>query len=121
MIAIGDWALKNSSASTVTIQSATLPDVHGLTATKAWLAPIQGQTLIGVAYWPPKSPMWALRVLAAGGTIRPHHSLNLVFGFAMNSAKTAQAGGPTVTYTANGNTYTLQETFSVKLQAKACS
>jgi hypothetical protein len=120
MIAIGDWELKNGSASTVTVQSASLPGEHGLSATKAWLVPIQGQTLIGVAYWPPKSPMWPLRQPAAGAVIRPHQSVNLVFGFAKTSAKNGQAGGPLVTYTANGHTYTLQETFSVLLEAKAC-
>jgi hypothetical protein len=120
MIAIGDWELRNSSASPVTIQSANLPGQHGLTVTRAYVVPIQGRTLIGVAYWPPKSPMWALRRLAAGAVIRPHQALDLVYGLAMTSAKTGKAGGPTIIYTANGNSYTLQETFSVQLQVKSC-
>jgi hypothetical protein len=117
---MGVWGLHNNSASTVTVQSATLPGEHDLIATPGWLVPIRDETLIGTALWPPSSPMWALRKVAAGGEIGPHQTVSLVFGVAMTSARTGVAGAPVVVYTANGHSYTLRESLSVQLAAKSC-
>jgi hypothetical protein len=116
-VATGIYDLTNSGKSPVTIQSVTLPSAHGLRMTKPWLVPIYhdpktGDYLdvgAGGPYPPTTSPQWAQRKPAIRGVIRAGQDLNLVFGLTRTSAKAGKSDGPVITYSAGGNTYTVQE------------
>ena len=62
----------------------------------------------GMTYPPTNWPTWPERQAIPGAVIRPHQQLNLFFGITRTAARLVQAGAPVITYTADGNTYTLQ-------------
>jgi hypothetical protein len=112
----GLYDMENSGTSPVTVQSISLGSPHGLTMTRAWLVPILftksgGFTLIGVGlpYPPTTSEEWSERQPAKGAVIGPGQDLNLVFGLIRTTTKDGTSAGPVIVYTANGNSYTLQE------------
>lgn len=125
-VTIGLYVFQNAGTSPVTVQSVSLPsDAHGLRMTSAWLVPMyhdpkNGNTdTIGVGWpYPPSTrPMWPQRRPAVAGVVGPGQTLNLVFGLIRTSAHNGTSAGPTVVYTANGNTYTMQ--MAVSLVASA--
>jgi hypothetical protein len=110
-MALGDYDLHNSGNQNVTIISATLPGVHRLTVTRAWVVPVYHDPkngnwlLIGTAHWPPGGPQWPQRRPAIGAVIRPGHDLNLVFGLTRTSGTEGHSGGAIVTYSSGGAQY----------------
>jgi hypothetical protein len=88
--------------------------------------------LIGVGWpWPlslARGPLsgpvrwaWARRKPAGGGIIRPNQDLNLAFGLTRTTPGNAHSGGPVITYTANGRSYTVQEQTTLEITAaKSC-
>ena len=135
-ITIGIYTLDNSGTSPVTVTSVTLPAAHGLAMTKSsWLVPIYhdprngNDDTIGVtAGYPPTSkadlavnPEWRYRVPAAGATIRPGQTLNLVFGLIRTTARAGRSGGPLISYTADGMPYTVQEQTGQEIHPGTCS
>jgi hypothetical protein len=133
---VGLYPLANSGSAPVTLKSVTLGSPHGLTITRAWLTPIDGNaggggTLIGVGWpWPLSLARgwgsqavrwaWARREPAAGAVIKPREDLNLVFGLTRTIARNGYSGGPVITYTANGSTYTVREQTTLEVAAKRC-
>jgi len=132
---VGLYDLKNSGSSPVTVHSVRLGSPRGLTMTNAWLTPIYyngaEELVIGVGWpWPLSLARgsgsqavrwaWARRKPAAGAVIKPHQDLNLAFGLTRTRARNAYSGGPVITYSANGNSYTLQEKTTLEIAAKGC-
>jgi hypothetical protein len=119
----GFFLLTNTGSSPVTITSVKLSSVHGLAVTRAWLMPMYKPphgvpSGVGDGPYPPvDSPEWPNRQAVPGAVIKPHQSLNLFFGLARTTASTGRAGGPTVTYTAGRNSYTLQEAWGFVIPA----
>ena len=97
----------------------------GLTMTRAWVVPVQVRPghfeLIGaLTTWPPPaSPEWAQRQPAAGAVILPGQTLNLVVGLTMTTTQVGHSRGPVITYTADGNGYTLQEPTGLRMGGNA--
>ena len=133
-ITMGIYDLHNAGTSPVTVTSVTLPAAHGLAMTKSWLLPIYHTPghweAVGVAAdYPPVSkedvqydPEWPNRVPAAGATIRPGQDLNLVFGLTRTTVKAGRSDGPLISYTADGNSYTVQEQTALEVApGKSCS
>jgi pyrroloquinoline quinone biosynthesis protein B len=58
---------------------------------------------------------------AIGGVVGPHKTLNLVFGLARTSASDGRSDGPAITYTAGGNSYTIEEGITLLVAATSCS
>jgi len=119
----GFFLLTNTGWSPVTVTSVKVTSLHGLAMTRAWLMP-EYKPPHGVpsgvgddSYPPIISPQWPNREAVPGAVIKPHRALNLFFGLARTTAETGRAGGPTITYTAGGNTYTLQEQFGFIIPA----
>lgn len=113
-MAMGVYVLENHSPYTVTVERFTLPTIVRLTSTRAYLVPIshlprRPYELIGEAYWPPKARVWAQRRPVVGAVIKPGQTLNLVFGLTMISNHGGYTSGPTLTYTANGTSYSIEE------------
>jgi hypothetical protein len=112
--AMGIFDLHNASHSPVTITGFTLPHLHGLRVTSAWLTPIgySGKTeeLIGTARWPPiTDAVWAHRFPLIGAVIKPGRDYNLVFGLAHTGVKYGTSDGPKISYTSGGSKYTVSE------------
>jgi hypothetical protein len=129
---VGLYDLRNSGSSPVTLKHVTLASPHGLTMTRAWLTPIYHRAgrsyLVGVGWpWPlslargsgsyPVRWAWARRTPAVGAVVKPHQDLNLVFGLIRTTARNAHSGGPVITYTSDGNTYTVREQTTLKITA----
>ncbi len=119
-VTAGIFNLTNSGTTPVTITGVTLPGSHGLTMTRqVWLVPIRWDARehahinvgVGWPYPPPlkRAPQWVLREPAIGGIIRPHHTLNLVFGLTRTTAKAGKAPVPVIAYIAGGTSYTVRE------------
>jgi hypothetical protein len=111
----GSILLANNGGSTVTVASIKLPTLHGATVTQAWLMPLYkpphgSLSYVGDGYpYPPTTwPSWPQRQAIPGAVIKPHRMLNLFFGLTRTADRRVEAGSPLVTYTAGGNTYTLQ-------------
>jgi hypothetical protein len=119
----GFFVLTNTGTSPVTVTSVKLTAVHGLAMTRAWLMPGYkpprgALSFVGDEPYPPiRWPEWPNRQAIPGAVIKPHQGLNLFFGVARTTAGTGRVGGPTVTYTAGGNTYTLQEAWGFVIPA----
>jgi hypothetical protein len=128
-VTTGIYHLANAGTSAVTIQSITLPNAHGLAATRMWLLPIyrdpkNGNFLdAGAGYpYPPAftagvRAAWAKRRPAVGATIKPHQDLDLVFGLTRTTSKSGKSGGPVVAYTADGSSYTVAMKTSLMVAA----
>jgi hypothetical protein len=112
-ITMGVFWLENRSPCTVTIESFSLPTLVRLRPTRAYLVPITHTPghyqVIGEASWPPTARVWAQRHPIVGGVMKPGQSLNLVFGLTMISNRGGYSSGPTLTYTADGGSYTIEE------------
>ncbi len=65
-------------------------------------------------------PEWRNRVPAAGATIRPGQDLNLVFGLIRTTAKAGRSDGPLISYTADRNSYTVQEQTGQEIRPRTC-
>lgn len=123
----GFFLLTNTGSSPVTVTSVKVTSLHGLAITRAWLMPLYKPphgvpSGIGDEFYPPThSPEWPNRQAVPGAVIKPHQALNLFFGLARTTAETGRAGGPTITYTVGGNSYTLQEAWGFVIAAKSCS
>jgi hypothetical protein len=116
--------LYNSSTSAVTVTSVKLPPPsRGLAMTKAWLTPLWKSPSGGLNYagdpdYPPITwGAWPERQPIPGAVIKPHQELNLIFGAWRTAPRIGRTAGPVITYTASGNTYTLQEHFGFVLLA----
>lgn len=134
-ITMGIYTLDNSGTAPVTVTSVTLPAALGLAMTKSWLVPIYhdprngNYVAIGVAAdYPPIAkadtainPEWRNRVPAAGATIRPGQTLNLVFGLIRTTAKAGRSDGPLISYTADRNSYTVQEQTGQEIRPGTCN
>ncbi|HSR86114.1 MAG TPA: hypothetical protein VLM11_18205 [Streptosporangiaceae bacterium] len=113
----GMYVLDNTGTSPVTVTGVNLTSVHGLAMTKAWLVPPYkpphgALTYVGVQLYPPVTfHTWTNRQPIPGSVIKPGQGLNLLFGLTRTGPKDGHTNGPAVTYTASGNTYTLQEHF----------
>jgi hypothetical protein len=132
---MGIYTLDNSGTSPVTVTSVTLPAAHGLAMTRSWLVPIYhdprngNYVPIGVtADYPPIAkadvaidPEWRNRVPAAGATIRPGQTLNLVFGLIRTTPKVGRSDGPLISYTADRNSYTVQEQTGQEIHPGTCN
>jgi hypothetical protein len=119
---MGVYALRNDGSSPVTIHAVTLPKLVRLTLTKAYLVPIRDRTLIGEASWPPTARAWQQRRPAIGGTIKPGQTLNLVFGLTMTTSRGGYSSGPLISYSADGNAYSVQEQTALTVgQHSACA
>jgi hypothetical protein len=116
-VTTGIYDLTNGGSTNVTIKHLTLPSAHGLKVTSWWLVPIYHDPSNGNSYdvgagfpYPPtKAPEWPRREPAKGAVIRPGQDLNLVFALTRTSAPASRSAGPLITYTAGGNTYSVQE------------
>lgn len=133
---VGLYDLDNNGSSPVALKSVRLGSPRGLTMTSAWLTPIYHNgaetVLVGVSWpWPPSLSRgsgsaavrwaWVRRIPAVGAIIKPHQDLNLVFGLTRTIASNGYSGGPVVTYTANGNAYTVREATTLEITAsKSC-
>jgi hypothetical protein len=111
----GFYILDNTSTSAVTVTSVKLASSsHGLAMTTPWLIPLSksprgGSGYAGEQVYPPTSwPTWPQRQRIPGAVIKPHQELNLVLGLTRTGPQ-GHTPGPVITYTAGGNTYTLQE------------
>ncbi len=62
-------------------------------------------------------PTWPDRQAIPGAVIKSHQELNLFFGITRTAAGRVQAGAPVITYTAGGDTYTLQTHWAYVLLA----
>lgn len=122
-VADGHALLDNMSTSPVTVTSVKLISAHGLAMTAAWLIPLYkpphgSLSYVGDAVYPDtKWPTWRLRQRIPGAVIKPHQTLNLVVGLTRTAARVGLTAGPVITYTAGGNTYTLQEQFAFAITA----
>lgn len=117
----GQYTLDNTGGSPVTLTNIKLPPhAEGLAITRAaWLVPIYHDVkqnewvIVGAGVpWPPTSQqVWPERTPAIGGVIRPHQTLNLLFGLIRTtpSAGRSENAGPVITYTTGGRSYTLTE------------
>ena len=120
-VTMGFYVIKNSGTASARIRSITLPNAHGLRATRVWLAPIRKNLLLGAGFpWPPRSPVWAHRMPASGAVIKAGESLNIVFGITRTSSAPARSDGPLVVYTAQGSAYTMRNGVSFE-EAAHCS
>jgi hypothetical protein len=122
----GFFPLENTGKAAATVQRVALTKPRGMAVTtKAWLVPIWHTSghfeLIGDGFpYPPVTyPGWKHREPAIGAVIKPGRSLNLVYGI-KRTARTGTSGGPTITYTAGGNTYTLTYATSLVMKAGNC-
>jgi hypothetical protein len=111
----GSFILNNTGNSLVTVTSVKLPSPHGVTMTQAWLMPQYkpphgslSSVGDGFPYPPTRWPTWPNRQAIPGAVIKPHQALNLFFGLTRTADRRVEAGAPVITYTAGGNTYTLQ-------------
>jgi hypothetical protein len=111
----GSFILANTGTSPVTVTSVRLPSPHGVTMTPAWLMPQYKPPHGSLSYvgdgfpYPPATwPTWPDRQAIPGAVIKSHQELNLFFGITRTADRRVQAGAPVITYTADGNTYTLQ-------------
>jgi hypothetical protein len=126
-VTMGLFVLENRGSATVRIESIVLPSVHGMTMTRSsWLVPTyhdpeNGDEVAVGAGWPyppPNAPEWPHRKPAIGGTIRPGQDLSLAFGLVRTTSKAGTSAGPLITYTASGNTYSLQEKITLTVAAR---
>jgi hypothetical protein len=126
-VTTGLYDLDNAGTPPVTVQSVALPSsAHGLRMTMSWLVPIYHDPKngdfddvgVGFPYPPTTAPEWGRRRPAAGGVIKPGQTFNLVFGLTRTSARAGRSGGPVITYTAGGNSYTLSEVTSLVVAGK---
>jgi hypothetical protein len=116
-VTMGIFALTNGSNETVTVASVHLAGGEGQKmASPAFLAPIAHTTLLGAQPWPPSGAAWRERRLAAGATIPPRATTNLVFAQTRTSSHTRSAAVQ-VSYTAGGIGYTLTEAVRVLVAA----
>jgi hypothetical protein len=119
-VTMGIFALENGSNETVTVASVRLVGGKGQKMTSpAYLVPIDNTTLLGAQPWPPGGAAWKLRKLAAGRTIAPHATTNLVFAQEWTTSHTRSAAVQ-VAYTASGSSYSLTEAVQVLVTAN-CS
>jgi hypothetical protein len=124
-VTAGLWILDNTGTSPVTVTSVKLPpSSHGLAMTKAWLVPPYtppngARTYVGVqaGYPPTHFATWPMRQPIPGAVIKPGRGLSLVFGLTRTGTKDGHTPGPVVTYTAAGNSYTLQEHYGFRMAA----
>jgi len=124
LVTVGSYDLDNKGKSPATVTGIRLPHLHGLRVTSAWLTPILtdsngDQEEIGVGYsWPPSFDKlvreeWARRVPLIGAVVKPGQDPNLSFGVARTGTHYGSAGGPLVTYTSDGHTFTANLPFSI--------
>ena len=111
-VTMGFFEVHNHGSSTVKLTGITLPKIHGMVMTQTWLMPILvtpgHDELVGLAYpYPPHWVEWPRRVPAIGAMLKPGQDLNLVFGLTMTSRHNAGSNPPRITYTADGNSYTV--------------
>jgi hypothetical protein len=116
--------LYNSSTSPVTVTSVKLPpSSRGLAISKAWLTPQWKSPSGSLNYagdpdYPPITwGAWPQRQQIPGAVIRPHQTLNLIFGAWRTAPRIGRTVGPVITYTSSGDTYALQEHFGFVLVA----
>lgn len=126
-VTAGIWVLDNTSTSPVTVTSVKLSSSRGLAMTKAWLVPPYkppngARTWFGVVagYPPIHFESWPKRQSIPGAVIKPHQGLSLVFGLTHTGQHDGHTSGPLITYTASGNSYTLQEDYGFRI-AVHCS
>jgi hypothetical protein len=122
----GFFALQNGGKIPASVQRVTLTDRRGIAVTtKAWLVPIWHTPghyeLIGDGFpYPPVTyPGWKHREPAIGAVIKPGKSFNLVYGI-KRTARTGTSGGPAITYTAGGTTYTVTFATSLVMKPRNC-
>jgi hypothetical protein len=118
--AIGVWVLRGlHDDQHAKVTSVELPHVHHLRVLGVWLVPLDGTGGIGDAAYPPASwPAWHDRVPAVGGIVGagPIHGQDLLYGLALTAgSKFGTAGGPIVTYSFDGNSYTVHEAITVRI------
>jgi hypothetical protein len=124
-VTTGIYDLTNSGTTPVTIRSVALPSgARNLAMSSSWLVPIYHHPGgpwedigAGVPYPPATAPQWPKRKPAIRGVIAPGQDLNLVFGLTRTNAHTGRSGGPVIVYSANGNSYTVQEKTSLVVAA----
>ncbi len=127
VLTMGIYVLENSGKTPVTVQSVTLTGVHGLAMTKAWVIPLRRLPreieAVGAGYpYPPVTwPTWKYRQAVPGAVVPAGKWLNLVFGLTRTTAKGGRSNGPTVSYTAGGNSYSMREQTALALASgKSC-
>lgn len=112
---MGDFVLKNSGQTPVTVDAVTLTDDHGLAQGKPWLVPvIETQALIGVAYWPPDRTAWNRRIAADRAVVKPGEELNLV-PEVWRIRNPSGVANITIRYSSSGTSYSLTEGWSVEV------
>jgi hypothetical protein len=132
---VGLYDFTNSSTSPVIVKSVRLASPRGLKMSKdAWFVPIYYHdgtyNTVGVGWpWPlslvrhywPVQWAWARRKPAIGFVIKPHVDIDLVFGLTRTEARNAYSGGPVLTYSANGTTYTVRSQTTLQITpARSC-
>jgi hypothetical protein len=131
LVAAGIWSLQNTGKYPVKITGIRLPDMHGMRVVSAWLAPILKDPSDGDwmsvgdgGSWPPAGdPVtdreWARAVPLIGAVIKPgkdpSQGPQLVLELSRTGTRKGTAGGPLVTYTSNGHTYTVNERFAIEI------
>jgi hypothetical protein len=119
------YPLENRSSSPVTITSITVPAARGLKMTRAFVVPIQHrpgqyQAIGELTVWPPASdPVWAHRHAIPGAAVPAGATLNLIFGLTQTTGKVGRADGPLITYSSDGNSYTIQEQTALRMGGDA--
>jgi hypothetical protein len=123
-VTAGLWVLDNTGTSPVTVTGVKLSSSRGLAMTRAWLMPPYKSPhgdwdYVGVqaGYPPVHWRTWPDRQAIPGAVIKPGQNLNLVFGLTHTGEQDGHTSGPLVTYTASGNSYTLQEGYGFRIAA----
>lgn len=132
-ITVGLYDLHNYGKFPVKISGIMLPPLHGLKRTGSWwLTPIlrdprNGNWLdIGASFpFPPTFSKlarqeWRRRRPLIGAVLQPHQDLDLVFVLSRTAENYGIVGGPKVTYTSAGQTWTVTEHFTMAIAAN-CS
>ena len=132
-ITVGLYDLHNYGKFPVKISGIMLPPLHGLKRTGSWwLTPISetpatatGWTSVLALPFPPTFSKlarqeWRRRRPLIGAVLRPHQDLDLVFVLSRTAENYGIVGGPKVTYTSAGQTWTVTEHFTMAIAAN-CS
>jgi hypothetical protein len=116
-VVVGIWPMHETGHERVQIASAILPRQRHLHVFGIWLIPLGNLGGIGDAYYPQVDyPTWYQRRPAVHGVVDTGRGDALVFGVELTKGSSVgSAGGPVITYTAGGNTYTVHEAITVQL------